>query len=358
MIETIDAVARQKRTLVNSFNEWDPLEEVVVGISDGARIPRQDPGLYALEFFDLSDLSQIPSGPFGKRVLDETAEDLDRLASALSGLGIVVRRPEPLDHSRVFRSPDWESDGFFNYCPRDSLLVLGDTIIETPMVLRARQYENLAYRTLLREYLAGGARWISAPKPRLDDRVYGKAQGFTIAIDESEPLFDAANVARCGRDLFYLVSDSGNHLGAQWLARTIGPEYRVHVCDRLRNTVHIDTTIVLVRPGLVLVPAPYVSPDNLPDALRSWEVVYVEDMADDGSTGTLLSSKWVGLNLLMINPSLAVVDRRQHNLIRQLDHRGIDTLQLELRHARVLGGGFHCVTLDVRRRGSLESYCD
>jgi N-dimethylarginine dimethylaminohydrolase len=351
-----ETAVRQDRAVVSSFNEWDPLEEVIVGISDGARIPRQDPGLYALEFFDLADLSQIPSGPFNKRVLDETAEDLDALAAALSTLGIIVRRPEPQDHSRVFRSPDWESDGFFNYCPRDSLLVVGDTMIETPMVLRARQYENLGYRRLLRQYFADGARWISAPRPRLEDCVYGKADGFRIALDETEPLFDAANVARCGRDLFYLVSDSGNYLGAEWLARTVGPEYRVHVCDRLRNTVHIDTTIVMVRPGLVFVPAPYVSPDNLPDALSGWDVVYVEDMIDDGSTGTLLSSKWVGLNLLMINPSLAVVDRRQTGLIDELECRGVDTLRLELRHARVLGGGFHCVTLDVRRRGSLESY--
>lgn len=76
------------------------------------------------------------------------------------------------------------------------------------MVLRARQHEKLAYRTLLLEYFDHGASWRSAPKPRLLDRVYRMPQGFDIAIDESEPLFDAANVARCGRDLFYLVSDS------------------------------------------------------------------------------------------------------------------------------------------------------
>ncbi|MGO9934592.1 MAG: inosamine-phosphate amidinotransferase 1 [Steroidobacteraceae bacterium] len=342
---------------VNSFNEWDPLEEIIVGTVDGARIPRADPGLYALEFSALAHMSQIPSGPFSARVLEESAEDLDLLASVLRGLGVVVRRPEPVDHARVYRSPDWESDGFFNYCPRDSLLVLGDTIIETPMVLRSRQYENFAYRTLLREYFERGARWLSAPRPRLKDSIYRKSHGFQIAIDESEPLFDAANIARCGRDLFYLVSDSANQLGARWLARTMGPEYRIHVCDRLRNTVHIDTTLVLVRPGLVLVPAPYVSPDNLPPALRSWDVVYVEDVVDDGAGATLLSSKWVGLNVLMLSPSLAVVDRRQHALMRELERRGIDLVPLELRHARALGGGFHCVTLDVRRRGTLESYC-
>lgn len=343
--------------VVHSHNEWDPLEEIIVGIVDHARLPRPDPGLHALEFYDLEDASQIPSGPFSPRVLGETAEDLERLAEALTGLGVVVRRPEPMDHARVFSTPDWESDGFFNYCPRDTMLVLGDTIIETPMVLRARQHENLAYRTLLREYFNSGARWISAPKPRLLDSVYRMPQGFDIAIDESEPMFDAANVARCGRDLFYLVSDSGNLAGAKWLASTVGPEYRVHACERLRNTIHIDTTVVLIRPGLALVPAQYVTPDNLPPALRTWDVVYVEDMVDVPSTERQASSKWLGLNLLMVNPTLAIVDRHQDGLRRELERSGIDTLPLELRHGRVLGGGFHCVTLDIRRRGTLESYC-
>ena len=112
--------------VVHSHNEWDPLEEVIVGIVDNARLPRPDPGFHALEFADLTDANDIPSGSFSTRVLEETAEDLDTLADALAGLGVVVRRPEPMDHARVFSSPDWESDGFFNYCPRDTLLVLGD----------------------------------------------------------------------------------------------------------------------------------------------------------------------------------------------------------------------------------------
>jgi N-dimethylarginine dimethylaminohydrolase len=343
--------------IVSAFNEWDPLEEVIVGRVEGARVPRPDPGLHALEFAHLQEMREIPSGPFCRRAIDETAEDLDILAEELTKLGIIVRRPCPVDHARVYRTPDWESDGLFNYCPRDSLLVIGDVVIEAPMVLRARQFENLAYRHLLTDYLKGGARWISAPRPRLLDTVYRSSDGFHIAIDESEPLFDAANVARCGRDLFYLVSDSGNHLGARWLSQTLGPQFRVHPLDRLRNTTHIDTTLVLVRPGLVFVPAPFVTEHNLPPMLRDWDVVYVDDLVDGQPCACpQLSSKWVGLNLLMVNPSLAIVDSRQHEIIRQLERRGIDTLPLQLRHARTLGGGFHCVTLDVRRRGSLESY--
>ena len=35
---------------------------------------------------------------------------------------------------------------------------------------------------------------------------------------------------------------------------------------------------------------------------------------------------------------------------------GLDVLSLRLRHSRMMGGGFHCVTLDIRRKGTLERY--
>ena len=35
---------------------------------------------------------------------------------------------------------------------------------------------------------------------------------------------------------------------------------------------------------------------------------------------------------------------------------GIKTIKVNIRHANSLGGGFHCWTTDVRRRGTLQSY--
>jgi N-dimethylarginine dimethylaminohydrolase len=53
-----------------------------------------------------------------------------------------------------------------------------------------------------------------------------------------------------------------------------------------------------------------------------------------------------------------VVDGNQPDLIRALESKGIDVLPLHLRHAQVLGGGFHCVTLDIVRDGGAEHYLD
>jgi glycine amidinotransferase/scyllo-inosamine-4-phosphate amidinotransferase 1 len=37
-------------SLVNVHNEWDPLEEIIVGTAVGARVPRADRSVFAVEY--------------------------------------------------------------------------------------------------------------------------------------------------------------------------------------------------------------------------------------------------------------------------------------------------------------------
>lgn len=343
---------------VKVFNEWDPLEEVIVGRAENAQIAHCDKGLFAVEYRDLGLPYTVPSGLYPEQCIEETKEDLDTLVSAFEKLGIVVRRPEIFDHSRMFATPDWTSDGQYNYCPRDIFVCAGTTIIESPMTLRARQFETISYKEILLDYLRSGARWIAAPKPRLLDSMYTVPhKEWQLAIEEVEPLFDAANLLRVGKDILYLVSDTGNKIGAQWLQQALGSEFRVHAYDNIYTGSHIDTTLTVVRPGLVVACPERISEKNLPGMFKKWEVLYINDVVDIGYTRLPYASKWIGLNFMMINPKLAVVDKNQRQLIHELEKRGVDCLQLQLRHSRTMGGGFHCVTMDVRRTGELEDYC-
>jgi len=43
------------------------------------------------------------------------------------------------------------------------------------------------------------------------------------------------------------------------------------------------------------------------------------------------------------------VDKYQTDLIKKLEQQHFTVIPLELRHSRTLGGGFHCVTLDLWR---------
>lgn len=347
-------------SLVNVHNEWDPLEEVIVGRAANARIARPDKGLFAVEYRAYGAVENIPSGPYPQRVIEETEEDLETLIQTFQKLGVTVRRPDVWDHSQTHSTPDWMTDGQYNYCPRDLFVAVGQTLIEAPMTLRARQQETLSFKTILMDYLRSGSRWFSAPRPRLADEMYKVPTGNDtgeLAIGELEPVFDAANVLRVGRDLLYLVSDSGNRCGAYWLQTFLGPDYRVRAYDNVYTGTHVDTTITLVRPGLVVVNAERVGPKNLPEMFRDWEVIYLSDVVDVGFTETAYASVWIGMNFMMVMPKLAIVEHRQTPLIRELEKRGVEVIPLQLRHARTLGGGFHCVTLDVRRKGELETHC-
>jgi N-dimethylarginine dimethylaminohydrolase len=100
-----------------------------------------------------------------------------------------------------------------------------------------------------------------------------------------------------------------------------------------------------------------VTDEILPIPLKKWERLVAPEMIEKkySDFGTI-STKWLGMNLLMLRPDLAVVDKDQTPLIQLLEKNGIEVLPLLLRHGKVLGGGFHCITLDVRRKGKLEDY--
>jgi N-dimethylarginine dimethylaminohydrolase len=344
-----------------SCNEWDPLEEVIVGNPLKARFPTADLSTRLAEFPDRS-LENIPQGPFPQQIIEETEEDLNAFVAVLEAQGVTVKRPETWPHGDRFSTIHWESEGYYNYCPRDVMLVIADSIIETPNVIRSRHQETFSYRPLLMDYLKSGAKWYSAPKPMLLDSL------FDVDLDKptprnDEPAFDAANILRLGRDLIYLVSATGNELGGQWLQTMLGEDFRIHFLKDVYYGSHIDSTFVALRPGLILCSPARVNHDTLPAVLKQWEVLYSPPMEntdhfDADYLSKSIGSEWIDMNLFSINPNLVVVDRDQTALIKLLEKHGLDVIPMKLRHSKMLGGGYHCVTLDTRRKGSLERYFD
>ena len=67
-------------------------------------------------------------------------------------------------------------------------------------------------------------------------------------------------------------------------------------------------------------------------------------------------SPYIGLNILSIDQSTVVVGKDQLSLIKVLESKGFTVISMPMRHARTLSGGFHCATLDLRRKGNLEDY--
>jgi len=284
--------------------------------------------------------SPPPTGPVSAKIIEETNEDLDTLATTLVEHGITVHRPAPINYQK--------ENGQYGYCPRDNLLVIGNRVIEVPMSTASRQLEMHAFRDIRRQALQDGARWFSAPVPRLIISENLQLDGFKL--NELEPVFDAANIARFGQQLLYLVSDSANLAGALWLQHILGDEYEVHTTDCYSSS-HIDSTIVPIDKDYVVLNADRVREEDLPWFVRGLNKIWITDdmINPQGFEGYPYASKWIGINMLSLGNKQVICDKNQYSIINELVKNGFSVIPLELRHARTLGGGFHCVTLDLER---------
>jgi glycine amidinotransferase len=358
--------------VVSSYNEWDPLEEVIVGHVRGAMLPTRH---IAERVWGNSRLGALigratAGRPYPSYVIGKATEEVERFAELLAGEGVTVRRPDPVDHGRTYRTPEWSSHGFCTASPRDGLLVVGDQIIETAGAWRSRYFEVFAYRRILNDYFRRGARWTAAPRPRLDDKSYDptfrppkEGEPLRYVLTEEEPLLDAADFTRCGRDLFVIRSNTTNLAGIEWMRRHLGPDHRIHVVEtRQRKPQHIDTTIVPLAPGKVMINPEFIDIDRLPPLLRKWDIL-VPPAPDPVQARGLdayvhLAGDWISLNVFMLDPKRVVVSAQQPSLIRAFESWGFTPVPTPFLHYKMFGAGLHCATLDVRRRGTLESYFD
>ncbi len=347
---------------VNSWDEFTQLREIIVGDVSHARLPAQTDISAWLACFPRLSAEQaraVQVGQFPDQVIKETQEDLAELVETLCGLGVTVHQPPAVDHRLEFASPEWSSDGYLSYCPRDVTLVVGNAIIETSSPMRARYFETFNLRPLFQRYLDRGAHWLSMPKPRLADELFGLDDDGLPVLGEAEPAFDAANVLRIGKDLLYQVSRSGNEAGLRWLESTLRllGDLRIHPLRDVYGYTHIDTTIVLLRPGLVMLNPERIPQDRVPAVFKGWDILWCPPLElRTPAVVPNISSPWIAMNLLMINPELAIADADQPGLLKALQTQGIEVIPRRLRHAQVFGGGFHCVTLDIVRDGGPEGY--
>lgn len=363
-----DAAHKVQISPVNSHNEWDPLEEVIVGRLEGATIPSDHP-VVACNIPGLAARAQALVGGlhYPKMLIEPAQRELDGFIGLLQSLGVVVTRPEPVDFKKRFSTPEWSSRGFSNSCPRDSMLVIGDEVIETPMAWPCRYFETHSYRAVLKDYFRRGARWTAAPRPQLTDELYNanfrlpeEGEAISYILTEFEPVFDAADFFRCGRDLFVTRSNVTNASGIEWLRRHLGDGYRIHEIEsRCRNPMHIDTTMLPLGPGRLLINPDYIDVDCLPNILKKWDILVAPEpdpITDRILKVTSLCGRWLNMNVLMVDEKRVIVDPHHTGMMRAVKKWGFEPIPCEFLHYAPFGGSFHCATLDIRRRGMLESY--
>lgn len=302
--------------MISSYNEWAPLRKIIVGDATHANWPVHDP-VFKLESEKTSwKETPVPVGAVPQWIIDEANEDLDRLATTLTKLGVEVLRPDPLNFQT--------HDGMYNYCPRDRFLVYGNTIVDPAMMYPCRDMELQCYHDIV----DSAANYLHMPR-------------------NEGMILDAANVARLGDKMLFLESASGNCAAYNWLCDQF-PDVEIELCNFYAG-VHIDSTIVPLREGLVMLNASRVNLDNCPRVFNGWQKIWVGDVVAQDFYQYPYASKWIAMNMLVVDPNTVIVDAAQTELIRTLQSYKFEVIPLTLRHSRTLGGGFHCVTLDLVR---------
>ena len=302
--------------MINTKNEWDTLKRVVVGDATHANWPVYDPVFSQESKKTTWTETPVPSGAVPQWIIDEANEDLNGLATTLMSLGVEVVRPDPLNFQ--------VHDGMYNYCPRDRLLVYGDTVVDPAMMYPCRDMERQCYQDIVDQ----APRYLHMPRH----------EGMTL---------DAANVCRLGDRMLFLESASGNRAAYNWLCDQF-PNVEIELCNFYAG-VHIDSTVVPLREGLVLLNGSRVNESNCPKVFRDWEKIFVDVVEPQDFYQYPYASKWIALNMLSVDSQTVICDSQQTALHTTLEKRGFTVIPQTLRHSRTLGGGFHCVTLDLER---------
>jgi glycine amidinotransferase len=379
--------------IVNSWNEWDPLKRVIVGRPEGTQIPAPEPGFWL--HYPSHGRPLGTYGPFPQEMVDKANEQMDNFVKIMEDRGIIVDRvtvhPDLLD-VRSFGTPDWtqlNSRGINN--PRDVFLPIGNEIMETPGALRSRWYEYLHLRPLFEQYFKEDPDflWTSAPKPRLTDDSFvenyyynyhnvwtdeekrQRMHDWKFNISEAEPLWDAADAARAGKDIFWQASSVTNRSGMDWLQRYFDAKgIRVHpiMFDNSGGHYHpwhIDVSLILVRPGLAMT-NPYgpILTEEAKELFRinDWELIEAAPPTHHyKSTIGLYGEEREGTSIISMNtfslgPNTICVEAKELKYIDQLTKLGFEVIEVPYEAVVPFGGMLHCTTLDVYREGTCEDY--
>jgi len=376
--------------IVNSWNEWDPLKRVIVGRPQGTQVPAPEPAWqhhYPGGGFPLGSYGMFPQD-----MVDAADEQMSHFVGIMEKRGIYVERvdvPEVMLEPRAVSTPDWTQlnlRGINN--PRDLFLPIGNEIMEATCSIRSRWYEYLALRPLFEKYFKEdpGFLWTAAPKPRLTDESFEKNYSYNFNLvwteeekrkrmhdwryhlTEKEPLWDAADAARCGKDIFWQGSSVTNRSGMDWLRRYFGAKgIRIHPVqfDNELHPWHIDVNLILLRPGLAVYNPGW--PLVTEEALRlfkinDWELIAAAppthwyDMKTSVLGGEFQGAEWISMNTFSLGPNTICVEAHELKYIDQLTKLGFEVVEVPYDKVFPFGGALHCTTLDIYREGTCEDY--
>jgi N-dimethylarginine dimethylaminohydrolase len=340
---------------VNCFNEWGKLNSIIVG---------------NLLLFNFKEKKNCLS--YIIKYFKEIQEDRNNFISILKQFDVEIIELETNyeyeDLIYCLRNTDNNFSSVMG-SPRNTILTLGNNILDfnssnPNYFLITRIY----YKILSELNIKYNNKWFSFPwainykkNNNILHNLKFKSEEELLNIinnnnDYDNLAIESACLLRCGRDIFVNISTIGAMNAFKYL-KTNFLEFNFHPMSLVRN--HIDGTISLIRPGLMLLNYTWKDKlEYLPKYFYNWDKIF-SDKHDDIVINNFneLTSGTTDVNILVINDKYIIcLDYMYKELSKKFKKYNIECIPITLRNEELWGGGPHCITTEINRESILESY--
>jgi hypothetical protein len=341
------------KTIINSYSEFQPLEEVVIGQG------------YPPEYFDFVQDSTVRQCL--EQIFTEIQQDFDHLVSTLESFNVQVQRPGIISKEEFQRTAAIGGNHTLPpITPRDRQSVFGNKLV------RCSNYHVF---------------------DQLFDHYKHTAPAQVLDIFEQDPahLFNGANascVFRMGRDVWFDESEWLTAEQSQWLEQNVmtDPGYRFH---RMLTEGHGDCVFAVLKPGVILT-SYHDDGINYRQDFPGWSIHRVESSSLERFSQFRQQlhpglkwwvpgydnvpqfreyvdrylNEWIGaihesvfdVNCLSVDESHVIFGCYDKNVFDYCRQHGIEPILCDIRHRFFFDGSVHCCSLDIRRNGGMEDY--
>ena len=325
---------------VNCFSEDGELKEVIYGRLDNMVIPKYDP-MWDFAGPDLTSLMKKAGGKLFSEAdpewFKQANDSLEAGVQYLKDMGIVVHRPRDLtdDEKANFRlSSAFHCDGY----NRDSLVSIGNTLVETAFKTPERMRNKYPVRYISMALMKAGNRVISIPQP-LDTYKHN---------EEESPLIEGGDVEIDHGHIY--IGNSGqasNSLGVLWMKNAF-PDWQVHEIKISSKTFphqHLDCALVMFKEwGVVLIDDIVGGYKGLPEPLQKKQ--WIEQTEKESHL------KWG--NFIALNEEEIIMATEAERLRKEIEDKirpRIKVHHIPYLHVGRIGGSFRCNTCPIYREG-------
>ena len=361
------------------YTEFGKLKEVIVGVEYNFNKRVMDftfKNMYK-ENMNLSEIyaKELCEYEISSKLIDKRNEGLNNLSEILLKHSVKVYRPEMLDSPEYISSPTYKTITSSASNVRDLVFTYSDKIIETPISVKNRLFENRALQSIFENQ--DQSVWFKSPQPelelsRLDLLNWKDKRDYKNTDKKYSAAIDAANCIKIGKDIICNVGSYNQYKGYEWLKKVI-PEAQFHMVQIADN--HIDGTLMPLRPGCFLMNGMFANEKNirsqLPPKFKSWDIIFTQDQRtpdeflvledyftemDKNLEVTLASTRGMDTNVFSIDENKVIVLDSAVKTMDLLDSSGFEVIPVDLKYGEMFAGGVHCSTLDLSRDDEFIDY--